>query len=278
MRDCLRLYNPKHNTKQLKSDLNKCHKSTLVSALEYLDVYGYDSYTKPACITKLVCRIQNLLPDKCHICGDKYCIQLKDTPLLSCEICSQGSHNYCILNQLRIPSEDWEDYTADEALRACNPTDMPGFHYLCGECKSVTIPDKEAGMLKRKEKTSTGHVVAEDNRDGHSQEAQDPEDEDDEVSEPKGRDTVDSDSRELPQKKSTRICPFYRKGSCRHGQSGKECPDDHPRPCKKLLKHGNRGPAGCTMGSDKCSAFHPKMCPTLYKLANATTMNVNYDM
>ena len=31
-----------------------------------------------------------------------------------------------------------------------NFTGLPGIHYLCGACESSTIPDKEAGMEKRK--------------------------------------------------------------------------------------------------------------------------------
>ena len=45
---------------------------------------------------------------------------------------------------------------------------------------------------------------------------------------------------------------------------GKNCTYDHPAACKKLLKHGNRGPNGCTLGP-KCDKFHPKMCVTSLK-------------
>lgn len=61
------------------------------------------------------------------------------------------------------------------------------------------------------------------------------------------------------------ICSFYRKGTCRYGLSGKGCPREHPKPCKRLLSHGTKAPYGCTLGRDKCDSFHPKMCPTSIK-------------
>ena len=47
----------------------------------------------------------------------------------------------------------------------------------------------------------------------------------------------------------------------RYGLKGHNCPKEHPAACKKLMKHGNRGPNGCTMGQ-ACDKFHPKMCQT----------------
>lgn len=57
------------------------------------------------------------------------------------------------------------------------------------------------------------------------------------------------------------ICRFYQQGTCRFGMAGRGCPHDHPPPCSKLIKHGNRGPSGCTLGRS-CDKFHPKMCPS----------------
>ena len=57
------------------------------------------------------------------------------------------------------------------------------------------------------------------------------------------------------------ICRFYRQGTCKHGLTGCNCPQEHPPPCRRLMKHGNRSPQGCTSGR-ACEYFHPKMCPT----------------
>ena len=63
------------------------------------------------------------------------------------------------------------------------------------------------------------------------------------------------------RKQEKPICPFYRKGQCRHGISGKGCAKAHPKLCPKLMSNGTRGPRGCTKGKD-CERFHPKMCPS----------------
>ena len=60
------------------------------------------------------------------------------------------------------------------------------------------------------------------------------------------------------------ICPFYRRGTCRYGISGKKCPKAHPKPCRKLLQHGTRKPNGCSLGN-KCEKFHPQICNSSLK-------------
>ena len=57
------------------------------------------------------------------------------------------------------------------------------------------------------------------------------------------------------------ICPYFRKGQCRHGISGKGCSKGHPQLCRKLMLNGTRGPKGCTQGKN-CERLHPKMCPS----------------
>ena len=59
------------------------------------------------------------------------------------------------------------------------------------------------------------------------------------------------------------ICSFYRQGTCRFGPSGRGCTHEHPKPCKKLIQHGNKGPKGCNLGRAKCTNYYPKMCHTL---------------
>ena len=57
------------------------------------------------------------------------------------------------------------------------------------------------------------------------------------------------------------VCRFYKKGTCKHGIKGKNCPFVHPKACQKLLKNGNKGPKGCKDGI-RCKFFHPRMCST----------------
>ena len=72
VRDCLRLYHPKNSIKQHKTEFAKCQKPVIINTLEFLAVTGQDQFTKPACINTLICRIQNLLPDKCNVCESEY--------------------------------------------------------------------------------------------------------------------------------------------------------------------------------------------------------------
>ena len=55
------------------------------------------------------------------------------------------------------------------------------------------------------------------------------------------------------------VCRFYKRGKCKFGIRGKKCQYNHPKACPKLMKHGNKGPYGCTAGT-KCTEFHPRMC------------------
>lgn len=66
------------------------------------------------------------------------------------------------------------------------------------------------------------------------------------------------------------ICPYYRKGQCRYGISGKGCSKSHPSLCRKLMTNGNKHPHGCTKGKE-CDKFHPKMCPS--SIAHSECLN-----
>lgn len=274
IRDCLRLYDPSHNTKQLKVDLNKCRKQTIVSTLDYLGIDNYDKYTKPACINMLVCRIQNLFPDTCIICEETYCTKLSETPLLTCGICGQGSHNRCILEKLSVPVPEQDSCTADQILKMCNPANIPGFVYLCGVCTSSTIPSKSQGLIKQKPAAAVDSSL--DVSSSLSQMMASGDAEDEPEPEPSIHDGTTPERGQHdppPSQLATRICPHYRKGTCRHGSSGKNCPNLHPKPCRKLLKHGTKGPLGCKQGRQNCEQFHPKMCPSSIGKGECTNMD-----
>ena len=51
---------------------------------------------------------------------------------------------------MNVSEEVIDAFGPQEAAARLNPTGWPGVHYLCGVCESSTIPDKEAGMLKRR--------------------------------------------------------------------------------------------------------------------------------
>ena len=158
VRDCLRRYKPENSLQQHRTDFNQCAKNVLVATFYYLKKPDQDLYNKTACVINLICRIQNLLPDECSMCGQEYCVALGDTPLLSCAICGQGSHNDCIWKYLDIPTSLQDTFGPEDALSKLNPTTLPGVHYLCGACEISTIPDPEDGCLKKKGSSATDEV------------------------------------------------------------------------------------------------------------------------
>ena len=304
IRDCLRSYNPKNNIKQHKREFDKSAKPVIVSTLNFLAVTGQDHYTKIACINTLICRIQNLFPDECNLCKAEYCVKREEIPLISCEICGQGSHDKCIREHLGLQEGDSLD--PENAMKKLNPTKFSGFHYLCGACKADTIPDKEAGLLKRQSTAATdtesepsaSQQPSVENQSETTPENNTGDNTDDEiVTEQPIEDQSQSQhgNREDTQNQSTQgngdaqgqqaaaqsqphrtnptttICPFYKKGTCRFGSSGRGCSQSHPKYCKKLLQHGNKAPNGCTLGRANCDKFHPKMCHT------SLTKGVCYD-
>ena len=309
--DCLRSYNPNNNIRQHKREFGKSEKPVIVSTLEFLGLTGQDQFTKNACINTLICRIQNLFPDVCNLCKAEYCVKRDDVSLLSCVLCGQGSHNICIREHLGLQEDQLLDpKTAAEKL---NPTNFSEFYYLCGACQEEIIPDKEAGLLKKRStivtdsenETSVGQQTPVENQSETNTEENRENDEDEVVTEipthllvavstedltqlrqessentqnqqtqnnrdvQRQQDTVGNQdqAQSHPQHQSnqtTTICPFYKKGTCRFGVTGRGCPKNHPKPCKKLLQHGNKAPNGCTLGRANCDKFHPKMCHTSF--------------
>ena len=68
VRDCLRKYSPDRTTWQIEAAFKKVRKSLLVETLAYLGVPDTDQYKADVLPHELVCRVQNLLPDTCHLC------------------------------------------------------------------------------------------------------------------------------------------------------------------------------------------------------------------
>ena len=291
VRDCLRLYKPKNNGKQHKTQFAKCKKEVIVETLEFLSETGQDQFNRTTCINNLICRIQNLLPDICNLCKSEYCVKRDEISLLSCEICGQGSQNPCIWDDCNVDSDGREAFDAKQAMEKLNPTGFPGLHYLCGACETTIIPNKEAGLLKRKstaaadtansqqQQPQQSEIIAEEETTVEIEDTaiieQLPQDDrespspvlpaSEEVNQDRIPSQIQSQPESQPQLQSTTakiICSFYRQGTCRFGNQGRGCPNEHPRPCKKLIQHGHKGPNGCILGKAKCDKFHPKMCHT----------------
>ena len=287
VRDTMRLYDPRLDQKALERQINKASKTALVSCSKYLGRSDMNDFTKEACVTAMICRIQNLLPDQCHLCKEQYCINITDTPLISCALCGQGTHDQCISTFLHLTELERQSFTTADAWSRINPTKLPGLHYLCMECTDNTIPSEEAGKLKRKTKSTmmddaeaattqlqdrgvlqlldvdeqenllessprTSDIQPSPDQDNHEPISLNG---DNDVSRTQNG---DRDRAPLPDTRAN-ICSFYRKGTCRYGISGRGCSKAHPKPCRKLLQHGIKAPHGCTLGRN-CDKFHPRLC------------------
>ena len=129
VRDCLRKYDIKHTLGLQKRVLNKFNKDVLVKTAQYLEV-STDGLLKPAVVHSIIVRIQNLLPDTCQICNEKYKFSIGEKPFLACNICGQEVHKQCFQVLLGIE-------TCDVNI---NPHNLPGIHYLCQACEEKIIP------------------------------------------------------------------------------------------------------------------------------------------
>ena len=115
LQDTLHLYDIKLKNQALERQVNKYGKSALVVILAHLEMPGMQDYNKETCVTSLIFRLQNLMPDQCGLCKQRYCVKLADIPLLSCKICGQGSHDSCIMDHLKISYSDRDSLTPSKA-------------------------------------------------------------------------------------------------------------------------------------------------------------------
>ena len=99
---------------------------------------------------ELLCRVQNLFPDVCHLCNLDFCVTLQDNPIAHCANCGQGCHNSCVLQLLNLSEEDLSEENENGA-KLLNPHSAIGLVYLCGACQRDILPQK--ARLKSKSST-----------------------------------------------------------------------------------------------------------------------------
>lgn len=299
---CLRNYRYDKNISQIQKDIEKDKAQTLKDTAQYLKVPKYNLKTKKSLAHLIICRIQNLLPETCTICKDRYSIGLLEDPILECSICGQGVHRECWfkLAEQATGYDKEVNLTADIFKSLFNPLNVPGLHYICNICEESTIPNEDEGNTKGlpkkggidKENAQTEMVdeqpsqnitstaltlaIADDEVESENPPVTNPPETDTEV-----ENLVDSDGDNVaPDKsqsnKSNTICHFFKNGSCKHGLKGKECRFSHPKMCQKFLKHGTRQPRGCNLGK-LCKDFHPKMCITSLRKGECFSENCRYN-
>lgn len=285
-RNCIRKYNVSLTLQKQTAAFLNVRKNELVETLNYLGIDDVSQYAKDALVEKLILRIQGLFPDTCGICKMEYSVGLDDKPILSCRMCEQGCHDECIK---RLTGG------VTDPAGIINPFNIPGGIYLCPPCIDRVRPQ----YSKKHESTSKRDSIAKPSLNGedddNDSQAEDKDDDDDDDEDSHDHDEqnhqTDADSSEptneigkqTPVKKTDNtkpdpksventtkgpgICPHYKKGKCKHGASGKQCPKNHPKACPKLMRHGPKTadrPKGCP-GAPTCNKWHPELCKTSLK-------------
>ena len=286
VRACVKAYKLNATVKSHKAAIGKFTKDVLIKTLIFLNVKGvnWDNWLKPRVVNEVICRIENLLTDNCHICGEVFATGLDDSLLLQCELCGQNMHQPCLINLLGDAYH--ENITHDEVLNILNPCKVKGFHYLCHFCSEHTIPSDAAESNTKASRKTTAEKQspppttqidnnASTNRTNTPQienSTGEKKENNDLGNAGKKKRDGDFDSNSLPdtneidltKEKHGRdrddICFSFLKGQCPHGISGKSCEKFHPRVCNRYRKNGSSSKYGCTKG-ERCTFFHPDICP-----------------
>ena len=312
IRNCIRLYNPEHQEKQLKILFNKPRVGELIATLDYLKAPNLrpnlNDYTKQGLVMNVICRIENLLPDKCNICEEMYCTKIDDQSLLPCEKCGQEPHEECLTAMLG----NIEILNAETVCEAANPLALPGWTYICHACKAGYIPTKnldvKTTILRREVPEEPQQEVQADENDRPDQPhpVADPPPQiipDNLPANPNQLDThphdpttvEGADVTDQPQNRGDQhqpqnqpnevprplprshpdsfqnICRDYLKFKCKYGKYGSNCRFDHPQVCSNLIDHGSKPPYGCN--GKQCLDLHPPMCPRSISQQKCDTIN-----
>ena len=149
VRDCIRKYDPSRDMEIIESDMKSCSKTLVVETLEFLGCPGMADYYKDHCDNKLICRIQNFMPDNCGICQERFCHKIDGPkPLLECVMCGQGCHTKCALDALAMTADDIKDLSKEETDKILNPYMKLGVIYMCHACQTLELPSVIEGLTE----------------------------------------------------------------------------------------------------------------------------------
>ena len=87
VKSCLRVYEYGKSIKQIEKELERETRDSLDQTAKFLEIPNYLDKTKKPLAHLIVCRIQNLLPEDCNICHERYRIKLSEPTLVECEVC-----------------------------------------------------------------------------------------------------------------------------------------------------------------------------------------------
>lgn len=235
--------------KEIRKQLDDFRVPILKKAALYLGLKEEDGepriYKKDV-INFIIRRIETLLMDLCGICGDYFNNSLQDTPLFTCLICKQGSHQDCFEEINTVLSNQ------SDKIRAA-------FHFICTSCIGEFENDPSTAPKSKKSPIKPGNTKkpSEDDDDEVTEEVSDVRTNaglvigdppgDTIITEHKTEEKVDSaGSNDLID-----ICPAYKWGRCPDYET---CQYRHPPRCWNWLSEGK-----CSY-KRKCRYHHPPLC------------------
>ena len=149
VRDCIRKYDPSLDMEIIESEMKSCTKTLVVETLDFLGCPGMTDYYKEHCDNKLICRIQNFMPDNCGICKQRFCTKIDGPkPLLECAMCGQGCHNKCALDALDMTADEIKGLSKEETEKLLNPFMKLSVIYMCHACQTLELPSIIEGLTE----------------------------------------------------------------------------------------------------------------------------------
>ena len=127
IKNVLRTYEYGKTIRTLEKEFNRHKVTDLEKTSAHLNIDNGTKYLKPELINNIICRIQNLFPEKCGICNEVYCTKNNDKPLLPCAQCGQEAHAPCLLSKLGI--DDTPDKNTVQKM--INPFSLNDLFYFC---------------------------------------------------------------------------------------------------------------------------------------------------
>ena len=261
--------------------------AVIEKCLNYLNVQtrsspGNDKIykNKKLMVDRLILKIESCFPAVCDECAVEYSNSVNDTPLFTCFICWQGSHDCRALQEYK---KEFDKLT----LKAS------GSVWLCNGCRAqnALVPTNISKSLQE-EVTSPPEVEGDTTANDEEEDEGRPSPRRDLVSNEATSEQAGSErAAQLEQRSSSntnelqrpagKICEGYKNHNCPHGVSGKRevdgrtCPNLHLRICRKYIRNGNRARGGCQKG-EQCRFYHPKLCKSSVNRRLCTVLDCKF--
>ena len=213
---------------------------------------------------RIILKIESLFETDCSDCGEKYRNKSSDEPLLTCQLCLQGSH-CCPKIRERV----------DALKNVPDDSQLIGMVWICYEC----MKKNNLALLPS---TSQAAVPIPDEPESTEQHPDEQLEETADLDRGSPRRNRDNVANEQTDTRTIDTCEAYKKRNCPHGLTGKRlingkpCDKKHPPRCFRYCKHGENRRLGCLKGSN-CKYFHPRLCKDSVLKRECLKQDCSYD-